>query len=1090
MRFKYTKLFSALSLFVVAVFGFWWFNPAHISENFGGGLRAIDVLLFGLVSYIIWHPLMMEILTWCISSHMKDIRIQKPVTGSKVAFITTIVPKNEPLGLLDKCLPSMVKAKYEHDTWLLDESNSQEVKQICKKYGVYHFSRFGIGHFNTLKGKYTKTKGGNHNSWYDTFGGYYDFVAQIDTDFVPKSNFLTKTLGYFRDPKVAFVGTPQIYGNTHSSMVARGAAEQQLNFYGAVLRGLSGMGMNLLIGANHIIRVKAFKEVDHYTAHITEDLVTGMKLHANGWKSVYVPNPLAIGEGPTTWEAYFNQQVRWAYGCIDILMRFSFQHFRKMGWRRAIYYFFLQQHYFSGLAMALSVLLLSLYFLFGVRAADVDVFRFFIFYSFVLTVCWLMSVWMQRFDVHRKKEGQLLLAGKIINIAAWPVWFFASVSLLTGKRLQYKVTPKGEDSSIPKLSIKAFIPHLLFALISFLGLIAAVITGHTSPAMLFWALSCITVMLVLPFVDILYKYGYETAHKILNTVRKIIVTTDNNYLAISEKGNTMIPSVRSYSIGEITMDCIFLSIVIVTSFAGYINRLGFYSDDWSFLGNFVLSADQSIWGLVQTATTPNTLMRPMQNIYDAVLYYIFGLAPLGYHIVNSLVFVLIIIFFYLIMRKLQLPRIVALSGALVYGLLPNYATDRFWYAAYQVNLSMLLFLMSTFSGLKALCAATKKTLVWKLVSIICLILSALSYEVVLPLLFLSVILFWGPLEKISRKVTKRHPHYHHGVFIVVNLIVFLYLIIFKAKTTIRLGSFNYPGDIVHLLTEIFRVNFIEFGLKLPLIWKDILFTYTDFGTIILSITIFIICYVYLFLTFSNSKERLPSKFFLSGLIFSGITIFILGYAIFLTNNRVGFSPTGIDNRVALVASTGIALVIVGVAGLVSKLFKGFLSKWIFSLLISILCMGSFATVNTLALFWGSAYKESQIVMADIHGRFPKLPSNSTFILDGVCPYVGPSVVFESQWDLKGALQTIYHDPTIQADIVTPRLKAAQQGLETQIYTFKVNYPYENILIYNYKNKHIYEISDIYSAERYFEENNPDYDNDCPSASAGAGIKVF
>lgn len=387
--------YSTLSLVSVILFALWWFNPQHIPHNFTGIARTLDVILFFLVSYVIWHPIIMDILTWSVSSHIKDIRQQKPIPGLRVAFLTTIVPQNEPIELLYKCLPAMVNVKYEHDTWLLDEGDNKEVKKICEQYGVKHFSRHGKSEYNTREGKFTKTKGGNHNSWYDLHGDKYDIVAQIDTDFVPNRNFLTKTLGYFRDPKVAFVGTPQIYGNTGNSFIALGAAQQQFNFYGAVLRGLSGMGLTLLIGANHIIRVSAFKKMGHYTAHITEDLVTGMKLHAQGYKSVYVPSPLAIGEGPSTWESYFNQQLRWAYGCIDILFHHSPKHFKKLGLRQSLYYFFLQQHYFSGLAMALSTVLLSLYFIFGLRAADVDIFEFLIFYSLALLICWLMSVWLQ-----------------------------------------------------------------------------------------------------------------------------------------------------------------------------------------------------------------------------------------------------------------------------------------------------------------------------------------------------------------------------------------------------------------------------------------------------------------------------------------------------------------------------------------------------------------------------------------------------------------------------------------------------------------------------------------------------------------------
>lgn len=122
------------------------------------------------------------------------------------------------------------------------------------------------------------------------------------------------------------------------------------------------MDMMLLIGANHVIRVKALRDVDHYSAHITEDLLTGMKLHSKGWKSIYIPKVLAVGEGPTTWQSFFNQQMRWGYGCMDILFRHSFRLFRGMNFRFALYYYLLQQHYFSGLAMMLGLFGLSLYF--------------------------------------------------------------------------------------------------------------------------------------------------------------------------------------------------------------------------------------------------------------------------------------------------------------------------------------------------------------------------------------------------------------------------------------------------------------------------------------------------------------------------------------------------------------------------------------------------------------------------------------------------------------------------------------------------------------------------------------------------------
>ena len=1088
---KYIQaIYSAIALTSVALFALWWFDPLHVPDNFTGPAKIIDIILFILVSYVIWHPIIMDVLTWAVSSHIKDIRNQKPVPGLKVAFITTIVPANESLDLLHKCLPAMRRATYKHDTWLLDEDNHPEVKKICQQYGVWHFSRNGKSQFNTRTGKYTRTKGGNHNSWYDTYGNYYDIVAQIDTDFVPKKTFLTKTLGYFRDPDVAFVGTPQIYGNTKNSLIAKGADQQQYTFYGSILRGLSGMGMNLLIGANHVIRVAALKGIGHYKAHITEDLPTGMKLHASGWKSVYLPYPLATGEGPFTWEAYFNQQMRWAYGCIDIFFHYTPKLFKKLGFRRAIYYFFLEQHYFSGIAMAASTFLLGLYFTFGLRAADIDLVKFFIFYSSELLICWLMSVWLQRFNVFPKKEGELLLAGKIISIAAWPVWFLAFLSVLTGKRLDYKVTPKGIKGRTGAPSPVLFIPHFFFGAIAILGLLSSFITHRQNPAMLFWASSSAFLMLTVPFSRVIAQYSSRTRIGTVNLLRKIYRFEIKHTPEYLKHGThlSVFPLYNTSPVREIISDCIFLCGIVFASLFLYIRKIGFYSDDWSFLGNFTLSADKSLLGLFRIATTPNTSMRPLQNLYDAVLFMFFGTQPLGYQLVNALVLLSITLLFYFVLRQLRIPRIIALTVPLVYSLLPNYSTDRFWFAAFQANLSMLFFFISFYAGLRALSLATVRTTIWKILSIFSLLLSALSYEVALPLAFLNMIIFWNPLGKFRKS---RNASQKPVIFIVLTFITLIYIFVFKALTTTRLGKVNYPGDVTHIIDSVFRTNYGALGLNLPYIWGAILSLYSNPAVIMAAFILYVIIFIYLHSVISRPQSYFPSNLWMRSLTFFSFIIFLLGYAIFFTNNKVGFSPTGVDNRVAIAAAIGIAFTIVGGIGWVCRFIPSDkLSKWSFCTLISIMCTGGFLIINTLASFWVDAYQQGQVILSDIRQQFPVIPKGSTLILDNVCPYVGPGIVFESQWDLKGALQTIYRDPEIHADIVTPRLKITGQGINTQIYTFPARYSYKNLFIYNFKTKTTHPITNAASARSYFQKYNPDRNNGCPAASAGNGVSIF
>lgn len=484
-------LFMAMKLvglFMTLLFGVWWFNPAHVPDNFNGWLHIFDFLLFAVVSYVIWHQMISEVFSWTVASDMKQPVPMKPKRGLRVAFLTAFVPGKEPYELLENTLKNMVNADYPHDTWLLDEGNDKIAKQICKRLGVRHFSRKGIAKYNMPDGHFkAKTKGGNHNAWHDKHGHKYDIVAQLDVDFAPRRDFLTRTLGYFNDPKVAFVGTPQVYGNADESWVAQGAAEQAYAFYGATQKGLFGKDMQLFIGANHIVRVAALEDIGGYPGHIVEDHLAGMHFYTKRWKSVYLPEQLAIGEGPATWEAYFSQQMRWAYGLMDIFFKHSPRLLPKMRLKHAVNYYLLQQHYFYGIAQVWGIALITLYFITGIHATSMELAPLLVLYLPLLIIQLLISLWLQRFNIDPKNESGLLLRGRLLTIAAWPIYFLAFVGVVTGRRLTYAVTPKGDQQS-EQVALTLFMPHVILGTITGLDVILAFNGQHQAPFLLFWAI--------------------------------------------------------------------------------------------------------------------------------------------------------------------------------------------------------------------------------------------------------------------------------------------------------------------------------------------------------------------------------------------------------------------------------------------------------------------------------------------------------------------------------------------------------------------------------------------------------------------------
>ncbi len=165
----------------------------------------------------------------------------------------------------------------------------------------------------------------------------------------------------------------------------------------------------------------------------------------------------------------------------------------------------------------------------------------------------------------------------------------------------------------------------------------------------------------------------------------------------------------------------------------------------------------------------------------------------------------------------------------------------------------------------------------------------------------------------------------------------------------------------------------------------------------------------------------------------------------------------------------------------------------FCILIALLCTSGFIINNTLASFWVDSYRQQQAIIADIRHRFPTLPSESTLILDGICPYAGPAVVFESSWDLAGALMIFYRDRRLHADIVTPNMKIEEDGLASIMYggANYTHHPYSNkLFVYHIGRKTTHYLTDVQTARRYFQAFNPDFDNDCPPGREGLGVQIF
>jgi len=188
-----------------------------------------------------------------------------------------------------------------------------------------------------------------------------------------------------------------------------------------------------------------------------------------------------------------------------------------------------------------------------------------------------------------------------------------------------------------------------------------------------------------------------------------------------------------------TADGYILVLIVVLSLIGYVNRLGFNTDDWAFLAGMKFSHNQSLIGLYNSLMGQHDFyFRPIQWFFLAGLYQLFGLNPTGYHVVNSALLSFGALLLYQLAILWGQSRLLAISISAVFVLLPNYSTDRFWIAAFQANISMCFCFMGLYAQLKAFRA--QRPLLWLLIATLCVFGVSFSYEVFLPLFLLMAVL--------------------------------------------------------------------------------------------------------------------------------------------------------------------------------------------------------------------------------------------------------------------------------------------------------------------------------------------------------------
>lgn len=358
-----------------------------------------------------------------------------PLLNKKVDVLVPTM--KEPIPVLRKTLIACGDMKYPHRTLVLDDGSRQEVKALCEELGCVYLARESHEH----------AKAGNLNFGLEHSDA--EFVAVFDADHAPLPDFLDKLIGYFVDERVGFVQIPQEFYNIDSFQHRVDEKKkyiwgEQYLFFSLLQPGKDHWNAAYFVGSCAILRRKTLDDIGGFaTDSITEDMLTSIRIHTKGWRSVYHNENLAYGIAAETLLPFHIQRQRWGVGNWQIFFKANPLFVRGLSFPQRLSYLasmiyplegFQKIIFYSTPVIALITGVLPM------RALNVDYLLHFIPY-FAVTQFGFS-------EVARGYGGIVMLEqfsmGKFFTYIKSVLSFF-----LPRMRKTFKVTPKGERSHTP-----------------------------------------------------------------------------------------------------------------------------------------------------------------------------------------------------------------------------------------------------------------------------------------------------------------------------------------------------------------------------------------------------------------------------------------------------------------------------------------------------------------------------------------------------------------------------------------------------------------------------------------------------------------
>lgn len=246
--------------------------------------------------------------------------------------VTIQLPVFNEKYMLERLLWAATKLDYPLDRLqiqVLDDSTDDTALLSARLVEEYRARGFDIECiFRTERGGY---KAGALKKGLETATG--ELIAIFDADFIPRPDWLKKTVPQFQDPKLGCLQTRWGHTNREYNLLTRGQAlAMDAHFVvEQTARSRNHLFMNFN-GSAGIWRRSCIEDAGGWQSDtLTEDLDLSFRAQLRGWKMGFLPDVVVPAELPASVEALKKQQFRWAKGSIQVGRKTVKQLFRQPG---------------------------------------------------------------------------------------------------------------------------------------------------------------------------------------------------------------------------------------------------------------------------------------------------------------------------------------------------------------------------------------------------------------------------------------------------------------------------------------------------------------------------------------------------------------------------------------------------------------------------------------------------------------------------------------------------------------------------------------------------------------------------------------